>query len=339
MKQEKTINLALQGGGSHGAFTWGVLERLLEEEDLSIEGICGTSSGAMNATLMIYGLHTGGRERAQQLLREFWKKLSQNNSLGLLDSPWMRWWQGHKGNLDFSPTYWLSKIGPFFMSPYMFNPLAINPLKEVLEELIDFEELQGFSHRRLFVSATNVKTGRARIFEGKEIVLDCLLASACLPQANQAIQIGDDFYWDGGFMGNPPLYPLIYNTSSQDILLVQVNPIHIPEVPQSPEAIQDRVSELSFNSSLMIELRAIQYLNELKQAGYDCDGRIREVYIHSINPEKDLWDLNDSSRLNVSWDFLDNLRSWGYRYAEEWLEAHKSLVGKVSSCDVRARFM
>ncbi len=338
-KQVKNLALALQGGGAHGAFTWGVLDRLLEEEDIVLDGFVGTSAGAMNATVLAYGLHIEGKEKARELLYTFWKKSSDYAYFSPLQPSWYDQNFGKYGNMDYSWGYKSTELISLYLSPYQLNPLGTNPLRAILEEIVDFERLQACTATKLFVCATNVRRGRVKVFNLSEICVDAVLASANLPQLFHAVTIDGEDYWDGGFMGNPPIFPLIDGTDCSDIMLVQINPINIPSTPRSAEEIRDRVNELSFNSSLMLEMRKIEFIERLMREGFNPDGKFRHLHIHNINPETDIWDLNVSSKLNANWDFLISLRDLGRKYADEWLDQHKDKIGKESTCNIREVFM
>lgn len=333
----KTIDVALQGGGSHGAFTWGVLERLLEVEGLVIEGVCGTSAGAMNATMLAYGMQIGGKQGAIKMLETFWKKASQAQEKSLLKPSWLDRVFG-RGRLDFSPAYYWLDFYTMMVSPYQFNPLDINPLKDLLEELVDFEVLRRSSAMKLFVCATNVRTARAKVFHNEEISADAVMASACLPHLFKAVEIDDEAYWDGGFMGNPPIFPLIDDTETEDILLIQINPINVGKVPKTANQIRDRVNELSFNASLMHEMRRIAFVQRMLELGVN-DGKLRDLHIHCINPEREMNNLGVSSKLNTDWDFIQRLRQLGRRQAEDWLGKHYEHIGERSTCDIRQTFL
>jgi len=338
MREPKAISLALQGGGAHGAFTWGVLARLLEEPALKIEGICGTSAGAMNAALLAYGLNTGDQDKTRELLDTYWRKISELARFSLLQptpldkllSP---------GNMDCSPFYQFFDALSRVASPYQLNPLNRNPLRDLLSDLIDFDRLRQTHGVNLFICATNVLTGKIRVFNLPEVSVDVLCASACLPFLFQAVTIDGQPYWDGGYMGNPPLFPLIYHTPCPDILIIQVNPISIPKVPTTAQAIADRINEISFNSSLMREMRAIHFVSKLIDSGYDHGGRLRRLYIHTIGAEEVTGELGVSSKLNADWEFLCYLRKIGYERAEEWIEKHYDRIGKTSSCDIETVFL
>ncbi len=326
----RTVNLALQGGGAHGAFTWGVLDRLLEEESLAIEGISGTSAGAMNAAVLADGYEKGGRPRAREALRRFWRSMSLHGAFNPYNSGPLGPW------LPRSPfTIWLDVFARW-LSPYQLNPFNINPLRGVLEEMIDFDCLHRCRAIKLFVSATNVRTNRMRIFRSPELSVDTLLASACLPQIHHAVEIDGEHYWDGGFMGNPVLEPLVGQCDSPDILIVQINPIHRDHVPRTAEEINDRVNEISFNSNLMREIRAIATAARLLQEGHIQDPRYERVYFHLIADEEMLGRLGVRSKFDTSWNFLSRLHDAGRQRAEEWLARHLDAVGERSTLDLGA---
>lgn len=336
----KHLSLALQGGGAHGAFTWGVLELFLEREDLVLDGFVGTSAGAMNASILAYGLQVGGREKAKELLHKFWKVTSEAASKSPLQPTWFDGFFGKNGNMDFSPFYRATEVMSLFLSPYHVNPMKYNPLRAILEDLVDFDELRQCTVTKLFVCATNVRRGRAKVFGLDEMSIDAVLASACLPTLFPAVTIDGEDYWDGGFMGNPPIFPLINGVTCQDIMIVQINPINIPKTPQTPEEIRDRINELSFNSSLMLEMRRVEFVDRLLNEGINLPpDRFKKIRVHNINPEKDMWVWNLSSKLNASWDFLTQLKNLGRKYAEEWLEENYEHIGKKSTCDMRATFL
>jgi NTE family protein len=334
---EKKINLALQGGGSHGAFTWGIIERLLEEDDIQIDGICGTSAGAMNAVVTTYGMLKGGKQGALDLLNKFWQEISKAQAFTMLQPSWVDKMMNN-GSLNFSPAYYFLDFFTLVFSPYQFNPLNINPLRSILEKHIDFDELHQ-AKKNLFVCATNVRTSRVKVFHCQEVSVEAVLASACLPFLFQTIEIDGESYWDGGYMGNPPLFPLIDHTNTPDIMLVQLNPIHKEEVPKTVEGIRDRINEIGFNSSLMWEMRKINFVEKLLDEGLNLDGRLKRLYIHHINTEKVICQLGVSSKLNADWGFLQYLRNKGRETAEKWLEEHKQFIGVKSTCDIAKTFL
>jgi NTE family protein len=333
----KTIDIALQGGGSHGAFTWGVLERLLEVRSLVIEGVCGTSAGAMNATMLAYGMHIGGRQGAIDMLEKFWASAANYQKNSLLSPSWLDKLYG-AGRVDNSPAFhWLDWFTNAF-SPYQFNAIDINPLKDLLEKLVNFDSLRKTQAIKLFVCATNVRTARAKIFHTSEITADAVMASACLPQLFKAVEIDGEAYWDGGFMGNPPIFPLIDDTETEDILLIQINPINIKHIPKTATEIKDRINELSFNASLMHEMRRIKFVQRMLEAGVN-DGLLRNLHVHCINAEEEMNNLGVSSKFNTDWDFIQKLRKLGRKVAEAWLDINYDKIGEESTCDIQKVFL
>jgi len=330
-KNKKDLTLALQGGGSHGAFTWGVLEKLLEEDMFDISGICGTSAGAMNAGIAVYGYHQNGNQGAIDLLTAFWKKVSESSAYSPVQ-PSLVDKMVSAGNMEFSPGYNMFSIMSNFLSPYQWNPLDLNPLKDILHDLIDFKELKK-SKIKLFTCATNVKSGEAKIFTLKDVSADTLLASACLPTLYKSVKINNEYYWDGGFLGNPPMYPLIRGTNTNDILLVQTNPFNIKKVPHTADEIQHRINELSFNSSLIAELWLIEFKNKLLADGYDMKGQLRKINYHVICADNTLEEFDVSSKSNTSWEFLNLLRNKGREETEQWLKKNYDSVGKKTSAE------
>jgi NTE family protein len=327
---KKKINIALQGGGSHGAFAWGVLDRLLEDDRIEIEGIVGTSAGAMNASVCAYGLSIGGNAGAKEALATFWRRISDASKSSILQpSIWDKMLR--PGSLDMSPGFIFSDAISRIFSPY--------PLKDVLSATVDFEAIHKSGRVKLFICASNVMTGRIRVFTHSDVSVDAVLASACLPFLFQAVEIDGEFFWDGGYMGNPPLYPLIYHCDSRDVLIVQLNPIRIPELPKTAQAILDRVNTLSFNSSLMREMRAIHFVTKLIDNGFDDDGRLKRMLLHTVDAEDVLSRLGVSSKLNADWDFLTTLHNLGRERAEAFLVQHFDKVGSESSTNMEEKFL
>ncbi|MCX8080232.1 MAG: patatin-like phospholipase family protein [Bacteroidia bacterium] len=326
--EKKRIDLALQGGGSHGAFTWGVIDRLLDDDRIQIDGICGTSAGAMNGVVTSYGLMKGGTKLAKHLLVKLWFKISEAGKFSPLQ-PTLLDKMVSKGNMDFSPGYKLFSLTTETLSPAQFNPFGFNPLEKILNSLIDFDELHKLQPPRLFVCATNVLTCEPKVFGPDEITLKSILASACLPYMYHAVEINGEYFWDGGFMGNPPLWPLIEHTeNTDDILLIQINPIRIHKVPQTVEEIKDRINEISFNSSLIHELKYIKLKQEVLKKNNIKNHAFHEIRIHNIKSENYLNDLNLSSKLNTSWDFLMHLKEQGYKACQDWLDKNFDRLGK-----------
>jgi NTE family protein len=259
------VNLALQGGGAHGAFVWGVLDEFLDDGRLSIEAISATSAGAMNAVVLAYGLALGGADAARAKLADFWHEVAQSTrQFSLAWSPWDSWIRACGLPPDYYPSYVAFHAAMQILPPYLLNPAAFNPLKGILLKVVDFGKLNAPPHpTRLFLNSTNVRTGKIKVFETPAITVDAVLASACLPPYFQAIEIDGEYYWDGGYMGNPAIFPLIYRQGSKDIIVIHVNPIQRQELPRSAADIVHRINEISFNSSLMREMRAVDVRDEV----------------------------------------------------------------------------
>jgi len=331
MSKVKKIDLALQGGGAHGAYSWGVIDRLLDEPTIEIDGVCGTSAGAMNGVCTVYGLRKGGRNLAKHILVKFWHRISEAGKLSILQPTWFDKMMS-PGNMNFSPLYKFFSVTADTLSPSQFNPLGINPLEKILNDLIDFDELQKISPPKLFVCATNVKTCEAKIFGPTEISSKAVMASACLPHLFKAVEINGESYWDGGFMGNPPLSPLTQNTEgTDDILLVKVNPFKIGKVPESVEDIKDRVNEISFNSSLALEIQHLEFINDLVDKGITMDGKLKRINLHCLSADRTLSELNLSSKLNTTWDFLMHLKNMGYQACDSWIKTNYDNIGTKST--------
>ncbi|HMK22213.1 MAG TPA: patatin-like phospholipase family protein [Terriglobales bacterium] len=325
------IDLALQGGGAHGAFTWGVLDRLLEESWLRIEGISGTSAGAMNAAVLVDGYAKGGPHRARTQLEHFWSKVSDAAALSPfrrspLDILLGRW------TLDTSPLFLAFDLMARIISPYDLNPRGVNPLCQILNDCVDFERLVS-APIKLFVTATNVRTGRGRVFRNGELTPDVLLASGCLPTLFQAIEIDGEAYWDGGFAGNPTITPLVRECASQDTILVQVNPVERPGTPRTAQDIVNRVNEVSFNATLLKELRMIALLRQVSSAGNSEGARWAGMRMHRIASPM-MTELGYSSKLNAEWAFLTMLRDEGRKCADAFINAHGADLGKQSTLDL-----
>lgn len=335
LEKPKPIALALQGGGSHGAFTWGVLDRLLEDERIAIEAISGTSAGAMNAVVLADGIHKNAREGARAALRHFWKDASRSAVLSVIQrTPWDKltgnWSMNH------SPGYLMADMITRLASPYTLNPLGLNPLQDFLNEHVDFEAVHACAAVKLFISATAVRTGRVRVFDNHDLSSSAVMASACLPNLFPAVEIDGEGYWDGGYTGNPALHPLIYSCNVRDIVIVQINPIDVPDIPRTARDILDRVNEITFNSSLLAELRAIRFVTRQLEAGHLDPAQYKHMLIHRIDGEADLTELGASSKLNAEWAFLQMLFDRGRRAAEDWLAQSFDQIGQRSTLDLDA---
>jgi NTE family protein len=337
--QVKTINLALQGGGAHGAFTWGVLDRLLDEEHLAFEGLSATSAGAMNAAAFAYGLAVNGREGARKALAGYWKRVSDAARLGPLQPNAIdRMLGDHK--LAWSPVFSVIDFVTRVLSPYQFNPTNYNPLRDVVEQSIDFDVLKRTDCPvKLFLCATNVRTGKVKIFSGEELSVSAVMASACLPTMFHAVEIDGEAYWDGGYMGNPAIFPLIYNCESTDIVTVHINPMSRKEVPRSAADILNRINEISFNSSLMREMRAISFVTKLITQNRVADGGLKRLLIHSIADDEFMSALAPTSKFNAEWDFLVFLRDQGRKCTSDWLANNFVKLGVESSVDIDKMYL
>jgi NTE family protein len=335
------VNLALQGGGSHGAFTWGVLDALLDDGRLDFEGLSGASAGAMNAVVLAEGwrraLAEGSDPRAgaRAHLAMFWTAVGERSSSFGLPTP-VPW---------FAPPYGTQQAALMFdlvtrvFSPYQLNPFNVNPLRNVLKPLIDFDALRAQPPFRLFVSATNVRTGRPRVFREHELELDMLLASAALPFAFHAVEVEKEYYWDGGYVGNPSLYPLFYATKTSDLLLVQINPLTRDDLPDSAQEIIERVNEISFNTALLLELRAIAFVDRLLRQHKLDPEKYKRINMHTIEAEEQLRKYGAASKTYTSPGFLKELFELGRRAAADWLERNLHYVGHTSSVRIEQRFL
>jgi NTE family protein len=337
----KTINLALQGGGSHGAITWGVIDRLLEDDRIAIEAISGASAGAVNAAALAFGLFDGGPARARQTLNDLWRMIAE---VGAFYSPVRRTpleIAADDNSLEDSISYQFFDIFTRLYSPYQFNPFNINPLRGILHRCIDFDRLRQCTSTKLFLSATNVRTGKVHIFRTKDASIDAVLASACLPFLFRAVEIDGEAYWDGGYMGNPVLFPFIYEADAQDVVIVHVNPIERNEIPVTAPDILNRINEISFNSSLLRELRAIAFVQKLLEEGWikeEHRHQLRKLRIHSIRSDDAVADLSVATKFNVDWRFLTTLRDRGRAIAEGWLQQNFDFLDEQSSVDIRMMF-
>ncbi|RDD61566.1 patatin-like phospholipase family protein [Ferruginivarius sediminum] len=336
--KRKAVTLALQGGGAHGAFTWGVLERLLADERLEIEGISGTSAGAMNGTVVAEGLMQGGRQGAIRALEHFWGAVSRIGRF----APFVRTpfdMAGQAWNLDYTPSYMIFDAISRYLSPYQFNPANLNPVLDVLESAVDFDLVRRCDQVQLYVSATSVRTGKIRVFGREEITAKAVMASACLPQVFQAVEIDGEPYWDGGYMGNPALYPLIYNCASPDVVIVQVNPIERSETPTTTPEIVDRLNEVTFNATLMREMRAIAFVSRLLEEHEIDPKRYKRVLMHRVDVPEEMTRYNASSKMNAEWDFLCHLRELGNRQGEAWLQENFDALGQRSTIDIEGEYL
>jgi NTE family protein len=338
----KPVNLALQGGGAHGAFAWGVLDKLLEDGQLDVEAISATSAGAMNAVALAYGICIGGPDAARAKLHEFWQDVSHAGSIysPVRAFPWEQWLQASGVGSDASPALFAFQAMTHLFSPYQLNPFNFNPLRDVLVKVVDFDRLSRSSEAtRLFLSATNVRTGKIKVFENAAITPEVVLASACLPYIFQAVEIDGEHYWDGGFMGNPAIFPLIYNRGPKDVIIVHINPIERKKLPTTASEIFDRMNEISFNSSLMREMRAVAFVTRLIDDNALDPAKYSRMLIHSISDDAAMAALGVATKLNPDWDFLCRLRDAGRAKATTWLAANLDKIGHTSSVDLGQVFL
>jgi NTE family protein len=346
----QTIDLALQGGGSHGAFTWGVLDRLLEERWLQFDGVSGTSAGALNAAVMATGMARGGREAARAALRAFWEGVAGGGScfgslpagMAMPTMPLMPQWPWLQGSGAGTPPLnplllWWGEFSRLF-SPYQFNPFDLNPLRDLVRRHVDIGALR-HGPLSVFVNATAVQNGRPRIFRREDLSHDALLASACLPQLFKAVVIDGQPYWDGGYSGNPALWPLIYETAALDLLLVKVDPLVRPGTPDTPHEIQDRLNEITFNAGLVSEMRAIAFVQKLHREGRVDAGAYKNLRLHMVGDEAAMVALSPSSKLDTGRALLLGLHAKGRAAAEQWLAGDGKLLGQRSTLDVRRVFL
>lgn len=334
----KPINLALQGGGSHGAFTWGVLDALLEDEGLAIESISGTSAGAMNAAAVAQGMAAGGAEEARKTLTRFWSRVSRMAAFAPVPADAYDTWFGNFSVLPGIPKLDLVNQVAHTFSPYQFNPTGLNPLRGLVADMFDFEAIRTCEHPRLYIAATQVYTGKIRVFEGDELTADVLAASACLPELVHAIEIDGEPYWDGGYTGNPALFPLFYDGSGSDILLVQVSPVERRSLPTSRQEIDNRIDEIAFNGALLRELRAVEFVQRLMDNGIIAPGKgYSRIRMHRVGGDE-LTRFGASSKVRTDWPFLTELRDLGRKAVQDWLSAHRGDIGERDTLDLRAMF-
>jgi NTE family protein len=336
-RHTKSVNLAFQGGGAHGAFTWGVLDKLFEDGRVWIEAVSGTSAGAMNAVVASQGMYNGGGEGARAELERFWREVSRAGQSSLMRRSPLDVLSGN-WSLDSTPAFvWLDLISRI-ASPYDTNPLQINPLRDLVEKFVNFEKVRDCDDMPIFISATNVETGRVRVFSREEITLDVVMASACLPLMFHAVEIDGVPYWDGGYMGNPVLFPFVNNSPSHDVVIVQINPVVRKGTPRTASEILNRVNEITFNSSLMKELRAIDFVDRLIDEDKLSGDEYRRLNVHIIEADEEMKALGASSKMNSEWAFLVHLRDIGRRAAQTWIDRHFDDIGKRSTVDLRSMF-
>jgi NTE family protein len=343
------VNLALQGGGSHGAFTWGVLDALLEDGRIALEGISGTSAGAMNAVALAHGfaqandkLRADPREAAREALASFWNGIVQMGALSEAQRAPFEAVFGRRESDNSPSSLWANAMTTLWsstMSPYQSNPFDINPLRNFLEGQIDFDGLARLETLKVFVVATRVSTGKAEVFSGKRLTADAVMASACLPMAFKAVEIEGDHYWDGGYSGNPAIHPLIYNCTGRDIVLVQINPIQRDKLPTTSAEIADRINEVTFNAGLIAEMRAIDFVKRLLAEGKLDPAHYKDVLMHRIDGGDALEAYAASTKTSTSASLIHELRDLGRTHAREWLVKRYSALGVTSTVDIHQDYL
>lgn len=338
-QKKKRVALALQGGGAHGAFTWGVLDRLLEDGRLEIEGVTGTSAGGMNAVCLAQGLAQGGNESAREELRNFWTAISDSGKNSSLNN---------RGPIDKAMNNYTMYNSPGFMvfdylsrifSPYELNPLKKDPLKDVIQKCFDFDLIRTQEKCKVYLCATHVYTGKLRIFTTKEMRVETLLATACLPTIHSAIMVDSDYYWDGGFIGNPVFFPLIYDCDTSDIIMVQLNPTVRNRLPITSREIADRLNEITNNASVVREMRAISYITDMIDNGELDKAKHKRLNMHVIEDEAAFQDLGWSSKLNTEWEFLSHLFEKGRAAADAWLKENFEHIGVKTTAQMVDHFV
>ena len=339
------LNLALQGGGAHGAFTWGVLCRILQDEDIEIAAISGTSAGALNAAALKSGWVENGRDGARENLDWLWTQIGAITDP--VFTPWMQaaaptaelWAKA----MEYSPAYAAFDMTTRMMSPYMYGPALRNPLSQIVEKL-QYDAVCASEGPEIHICATNVRSGKIRVFTADEIMPEVIMASACLPSLFQAVEFEDpktgkvEAFWDGGYLGNPALFPLFESQLPDDVLVVNINPLHREALPTDSQSIQNRINEISFNSSLFRELRAIEFVKRLLRDGSLKPGSMKDVLVHMIADDALMNQLNVATKTIPSPVILARLKEAGEAAADAFLTAHKNDIGKRSTVNLTEMF-
>ncbi len=337
MKSRKKIALALQGGGTHGTFTWGVLDYLLEDGRFEIEGLSGTSAGGMNAAAVTQGLVKGGDQGGRQELRRFWELVHKRSAFSSAQPTQFTRMLGY--SLRLTPAYSWGQWAKNFFSPYEFNPLNVNPLRDLVTEFFDFDLLRQAKNPKLFLCATHVKSGKLKIFKGRQLKLESLLASACLPTLFQAVEVDGEHYWDGGFIGNPALFPLIYNCASKDFIVIQVRQAYRDKLPTTAQEIIDRQEEITYNACLIREMRSTHYISKMVDKGIIIDKGVKSLNMHVIRNAEVFGQLDQSSALNADWDFFEYLFNAGRDTTQKWVAKHFNDIGVRTTANLDEDFI
>lgn len=335
---KKRISIAVQGGGAHGAFSWGVLDRLLEQDDLVIEGLSGTSAGGMNAICVAQGITEGGNQRARSLLKEYWNLISEKGKASIFKPGILDRLQG-KYTMHHSPGFVMFDFLSKLFSPYQLNPLGVDPLKEVVEKLFNFDVLKREDAVKVFLAATHVYTGKLKIFANKDLKTEAVLATACLPTIHAAVMVDGEYYWDGGFIGNPAVFPLIDNCETADIMLLKLNPTHRCKLPTTAVEIGDRLNEITNNTSILREMRAVRFITKLIDDGLIPPNTLKRLHIHMIEDEIAFQDLGWSSKLNTDPSFFEHLFTAGRKAADTWIQKNYDRIGHESTFDLDEDFV
>ena len=335
---KKRIAIAMQGGGAHGSYTWGVLDRLLQEKDLIIEGVSGTSAGGMNAVATAQGILEGGNEGGRVLLDKYWRVMAEKGRSSIF-KPGIKDILAGKYTMHNSPGFLMFDFMTKVLSPYQMNPEGKDPLKDVIGQLFDFEMLNKNDQIKVFLAATHVYTGKLTIFDNKDLCTDALLATACLPTIHNAVMVKGEYYWDGGFIGNPAIFPLVYECKTPDIMIIKLNPTYRPKLPTTASEIGDRLNEITNNTSIVREMRSIHFITRLIDEGIIDKNKMKRLYIHLIEDEKAFQDLGWSSKLNTDIGFLTHLFDAGRVSADKWLEKNWDSIGVKTTADIDREFI
>lgn len=332
----QTVNLALQGGGAHGAFTWGVLDQLLEDGRIDFEGVSGTSAGAMNAVVLAHGLNDGGRDGARDALEKFWTRVAGSLPFEVAVP------SSDGQNVSLLPAMKMMLQWAHYFSPHQLNPFDLNPLRDILQAQVDFKRLRAQSLLKLFIAATHANSGKVRLFRTPEISADAVLASACLPTMARPVQIDGEPYWDGGYAANPAIYPLFYECKSSDVLMVLLTPLTRKGTTHSAQEIKDRVLELAFNSTFLREMRMFAHAREFARNSFFRIGRLERRLVrmnfHVIDAQPQIHELKTETKLAANMRFFIMLRDLGRAQTKLWLEANQAQVGKDSTVDIAELF-
>lgn len=335
---KKKIALALQGGGSHGAFTWGVLDALFEEDALDVEGVVGTSAGGMNATAVAQGFIKGGNAGAREALKALWQGIGDQGKKSPI-KPTAQKKLVHNYDISDNPIYKMMNWMTGIWSPYQLNPNAPHPLEAMVEGMFDFDALKASKDHKLFLCATHVATGKIKVFSGADLSKDAVLASSCVPTLFKAIEINGEFYWDGGFIGNPAVYPLIYNCETPDVMIIQIRRVHDPEMPVTAHDIQNRLGEITQNSCLTREIRAIDFVTKLIDNGTIEKGKLKRVNLHLIRDDAFFGGIDRASGFCADPDFLEYLFKAGRRCGKRWIEENFDNIGKKSTAEIESDYI